>query len=69
MTMKKQTAGAVTVAAGVVCVAASAAWRLGLLETWLAIVLNVVAFPFFLVALGLWWNTAEKGVDAPFIGY
>jgi len=69
MTMKKQTAGAVMVAAGVVCVAASAAWRLGLLETWLAIVLNVVAFPFFLVALGLWWNAAEKEGDTPFIGY
>ncbi|MDD3620783.1 MAG: hypothetical protein PHQ81_00045 [Methanofollis sp.] len=68
--MKKQTAGAVTVAAAMVCVAASAGWRLGLIETWIAIVLNVVAFPFFLVALGLWWNAAEKEEgDTPFIGY
>lgn len=69
MKMIKQTARAVAVAAGLVCVAASVAWRLGLIETWVSIVLNVVAFPFFLVALGLWWNAAEKEGDTPFIGY
>ncbi|WP_153015892.1 hypothetical protein [Methanofollis ethanolicus] len=67
--MKKQTARAVTAAAGMVCVASSAAWRFGLVETWVSIVLTVVAFPFFLVALGLWWNAAEKEGDTPFIGY
>ena len=54
---------------GALCLFAGAGAVLGTLPLWSAGLLIVVAFPFFVVLLGLWWNASEGEGDIPFIGY
>jgi len=53
----------------VVLVAAGTAWSAGLLDQTLAMAAGVVAFPVFIVCLGLWWRASAGGEDLPFIGF
>ncbi|MCC7564910.1 MAG: hypothetical protein KO206_01340 [Methanomicrobiaceae archaeon] len=55
--------------AGAVCIGASGAAAAGYLPLWLAEILLVIAFPLFVLFIGLWWNAAEGDEDIPFIGY
>jgi hypothetical protein len=67
--MKKGNAAMGMGVTGAVCVAAGASAAFGMLPLWGAGLLIVVAFPFFVVLLGLWWNASEGEGDIPFIGY
>lgn len=55
--------------AGIVCILAGVAWRMAYVEPWITEVLLVIAFPIFVLFLGLWWNASEGEEDIPFIGY
>ncbi len=52
-----------------VCIAATGFWVTGQIAPWIAEVLLVVAFPVFVLSLGLWWMASEGKEDIPFIGY
>ncbi|MBN1195174.1 MAG: hypothetical protein JXA08_07515 [Methanomicrobiaceae archaeon] len=67
--MKKGNAAMGTGVTGAICIAAGASAALDMLPLWGAGLLIVVAFPFFVVLLGLWWNASEGEGDIPFIGY
>lgn len=41
----------------------------GILPVWLFQTTLVLAFPLFVVSLGLWWMAGEKEGDIPFLGY
>jgi hypothetical protein len=69
MRMKKRTAFWVMIVALLVCIAASGFWAVGQIPVWIAEVLLVVAFPVFVLSLGLWWMASEGKEDIPFIGY
>lgn len=54
---------------GLVCLGSGVAEFLGLLSSWVAALVIVVVFPFFIIALGLWWRASQKKGDYPFLGY
>jgi len=41
----------------------------GLLPVWAGFILIVLTFPWFLLALMLWWKAPGGEKDLPFIGY
>ena len=54
---------------GAFCIAISTAFHLGYVNQWCTEIFLVIAFPAFVILLGLWWNAGEGEGDIPFIGY
>jgi hypothetical protein len=67
--MKKQDAFKIMLAAGLTCLLAGIGAGASVIASWLAGIVIVVAFPVFVIFLGLWWNASEGEGDIPFIGY
>jgi energy-converting hydrogenase A subunit I len=64
--MNKQHALLGTIATGLSCAGAVGLAGVTILG---AEVVLIVAFPLFVVFLGLWWNAREGEEDIPFLGY
>jgi energy-converting hydrogenase A subunit I len=62
--MKKQHALLGMIASGLLCAGAAAPVPVPIAE-----VVLIIAFPLFVVFLGLWWNAREGEEDIPFLGY
>jgi hypothetical protein len=67
--MKKQDALGIMLVAGAVCLLAGIGGATATIAPWLAGIVIVIAFPVFVLFLGLWWNASEGEGDIPFIGY
>jgi hypothetical protein len=67
--MKKKTAWIIVMASALFNAAAWLALLAGFIPTWLAEAVFVIAFPIFVLFLGLWWQASEGDEDVPFIGY
>jgi hypothetical protein len=67
--MKKRVALMIMVIAGLVSIIASAAYIFGQIPLWVTEAILVIAFPLFVLFLGLYWRAGEKDPDMPFLGY
>jgi energy-converting hydrogenase A subunit I len=64
--MKKQHALLGTLATGLLCVGMAG---IALISVPAAEAVLIIAFPLFVVFLGLWWSAREGEEDIPFLGY
>ena len=67
--MKKESFLAVTIITAVILVIAAYAVLIGTEPEWLPVIVVVLTFPVFVLALFLWWNASNIDGDIPFIGY
>ena len=67
--MKKDSFLAVTIITAVILVIAAYAVLIGTEPGWLPVIVVVLTFPVFVLALFLWWNASNIDGDIPFIGY
>ena len=67
--MKKGYVLAVMAVFGGACLAAWGAEIAGVIPAWMMETVLVIAFPVFIVFLGLWWRASGGEEDIPFIGY
>jgi hypothetical protein len=67
--MKKGYVLAVMAVSGGACLAAWGAEIAGVIPAWMMETVLVIAFPVFIVFLGLWWRASGGEEDIPFIGY
>lgn len=67
--MKKNILEGIMVVTGLVCLGSGLAELAGLISQWVAALVLVLVFPFFIIALGLWCRASQKEGDYPFLGY
>jgi len=67
--MKKNIIQGITVGTGLICLGSWLAELGGILSSWIAALVLVLVFPFFIIALGLWWRASQREGDYPFLGY
>ncbi len=67
--MKKESYLIVTIITAIILGLASYAVSIGIEPGWLAVVIIVLTFPLFILALFLCWNASNTDGDIPFTGY
>lgn len=67
--MKKESYLIVTIITAIILGLASYAVSIGIEPGWLVVVIIVLTFPLFILALFLWWNASNTDGDIPFTGY
>jgi hypothetical protein len=64
--MKKQHALLSAIGTGLLCLGMGG---LALISAPFSELVLIIAFPLFVISLGLWWSAAEGEEDIPFLGY
>lgn len=67
--MNKESYLAVTIITAVILGLAAYAVSIGTEPGWLMVIVVVLTFPVFILALFLWWNASNVEGDIPFTGY
>lgn len=67
--MNKESYLAITIITGVILGIAAYAVSVGIQPGWLPVIVVVLTFPAFILALFLWWNASNTDGDIPFTGY
>lgn len=67
--MNKESYLAVTIITAAILVLAAYAVSIGIEPGWLSVIVVVLTFPVFILALFLWWNASNVEGDIPFTGY
>lgn len=67
--MKKESYLVVTIITAIILGLASYAVSIGIEPGWLPVIVVVLTFPVFILALFLWWNASNIEGDIPFTGY
>ncbi|HPY59501.1 MAG TPA: hypothetical protein PLG55_02090 [Methanospirillum sp.] len=67
--MNKESYLAVTIITAVILVLSAYAVSIKIEPGWLPVIVVVLTFPVFVLALFLWWNASNVEGDIPFTGY
>jgi len=67
--MNKESYLAVTIITAVILVLSGYAVSIKIEPGWLPVIVVVLTFPVFVLALFLWWNASNVDGDIPFTGY
>ena len=67
--MKKESYLIVTIISAIILGVAAFAVPIGIEPGWLPVIVVVLTFPVFILALFLWWNASNIDGDIPFTGY
>lgn len=67
--MNKESYLAVTIITAVILVLSGYAVSIKIEPGWLPVIVVVLTFPVFVLALFLWWNASNVEGDIPFTGY
>lgn len=69
MVVSREDAQSLALGSAFICIGASVLYWVGLLPPVAAAIAMVIAFPLFVVSLGLAWMARKKEADMPFLGY
>ncbi|PWR72460.1 hypothetical protein ACKUB1_03825 [Methanospirillum stamsii] len=67
--MKKESYLIVTIITAIILGVAAFAVPIGVEPGWVPVIVVVLTFPVFVLALFLWWNASNIEGDFPFTGY